>query len=297
MEKPQTTVTGRFAPSPTGRMHLGNLATALMSWLEARSRGGRWIVRIEDLDRERSRPQYARQLLDDLRWLGLEWDALTPPQSSRVAVYAGALETLRLKGLTYPCRCTRARLRVAGAPHATDAPAVYDGHCRPPGMPRVTPPPDTPANIRLYVPPGTVCTFDDMYRGPVTADTARECGDPVIRRADGMWAYQLAVSVDDALQGVTQVVRGDDLLLSTPWQIYIMQQLGLQPPQYGHIPLVRNARGVRLSKRDSPLSLEALRVSHTPAQVLGMTARALGLQPHSLPVALHTLLSDFQKKH
>ena len=223
-------VRGRFAPSPSGRMHLGNLFCALLSYLSVKSRGGEWILRIEDLDTARCRPEYARQVEEDLRWLGLAWDeggsAGGPDapyfQSQRTALYEAALARLRGMGLVYPCFCTRAQLHAASAPHREDGLTVYPGTCR--GL--------TPEDIarweaagrkgalRLRVPEETV-TFTDRHLGEVTEYLPTDCGDFLLRRSDGLFAYQLAVVVDDAAMGVTEVVRGADLLSSTPRQLLL----------------------------------------------------------------------------
>lgn len=297
-------VVGRFAPSPTGRMHLGNVYTALISWLAARSAGGRWILRIEDLDPQRSRTEYARQIEDDLHWLGLDWDEgglddRGPhgpySQSRRSHLYENALARLRATGLTYPCRCTRADLNASSAPHASDGRRIYPGTCRPAAVPpfqAVEPGTDRPAATRLYV-PDTPVAFTDAVFGPQTVDLARECGDFVLRRADGAWAYQLAVVVDDADMEVSQIVRGADLLASAAQQDYLRQILGLPPVQYAHLPLVCNAGGRRLSKRDPDLDMAHLRRDRTPQQIIGLAARLAGLNPAGRSVRPADLLADF----
>ncbi len=297
-------VVGRFAPSPTGRMHLGNVYTALISWLAARSAGGRWILRIEDLDPQRSRTEYARQIEDDLNWLGLDWDEgglddRGPhgpySQSRRSHLYENALARLRATGLTYPCRCTRADLNASSAPHASDGRRIYPGTCRPaavPPFPAVGPEAARPAATRLYV-PDTPVAFTDAVFGPQTVDVARECGDFVLRRADGAWAYQLAVVVDDADMEVSQIVRGADLLASAAQQDYLRRILGLPPVQYAHLPLVCNAGGRRLSKRDPDLDMAHLRRDRTPQQIIGLAARLAGLNPAGLSVRPADLLADF----
>lgn len=269
---------GRFAPSPTGRMHLGNVYAALMSYRSVKERGGRWILRIEDLDAQRSRMEYARQLEDDLLWLGLEWDeggidGIGPNgpycQSMRGEIYAEHLERLRALGVTYGCTCTRADLLASSAPHQEDGRVIYPGRCRPQGMPRLTEPPAGRHSTRLWVPDRTV-EFTDRTFGPQRVNLARDCGDFILRRSDGQWAYQLAVVVDDALMGVTEVVRGEDLLLSSAQQIYLYGLLGYTVPEFAHIPLKRNALGQRLAKRDKALSMEELRRRHTPQEVIAL---------------------------
>lgn len=271
-------VVGRFAPSPTGRMHLGNVYAALQSWLSVRRRGGRWILRIEDLDPGRSRREYAEQLEDDLRWLGLRWDegglegnGPSGPyvQSLRGEIYAAELERLRQTGLTYACTCTRADIMASSAPHLSDGRIVYGGRCRPAVMPCFDAEPPGRHALRLYVPDRTV-EFVDRTFGPQSVNLARECGDFVVRRSDGAWAYQFAVVVDDALMGVTEVVRGEDLLLSSAQQIYLYELLGLRVPEFAHIPLLRNEAGQRLAKRDAALNLAALRPANLPEAVARM---------------------------
>lgn len=292
-----TVPVGRFAPSPTGRMHLGNLYAALMSWLSVRRRGGRWILRIEDLDPQRSRLEYARQIEDDLRWLGLDWDeggvdsrGPNGPyvQSLRSDFYREALSQLDDTGLTYPCYCTRAELHAPSAPHASDGRFIYPGTCRPPHLTGRAIPNRKPST-RIIVPDRQI-TFTDLICGPQSVNLAREIGDFILRRADGAWAYQLAVVTDDALMGVTEVMRGDDLLTSAAQQIYLYELLGYQPPEFAHIPLILNEQGIRLSKRDTSLSMEALRASHTPQSLLGLLAHRAGLIPSPTPITLDNLL-------
>ena len=278
-------------------MHLGNLYAALMSWLSVRRRGGRWILRIEDLDPQRSRLEYARQIEDDLRWLGLDWDeggvdshGPNGPyvQSLRSDFYREALSQLDDTGLTYPCYCTRAELHAPSAPHASDGRFIYPGTCRPPHLTGRAIPNRKPST-RIIVPDRQI-TFTDLICGPQSVNLAREIGDFILRRADGAWAYQLAVVTDDALMGVTEVMRGDDLLTSAAQQIYLYELLGYQPPEFAHIPLILNEQGIRLSKRDTSLSMEALRASHTPQSLLGLLAHRAGLIPSPTPITLDNLL-------
>lgn len=269
--------TGRFAPSPSGRMHLGNIFAAYCSWRSARERGGRWILRIEDLDPQRSKLEHARWIEDDLAWLGLDWDegglTGTGPggpyrQSERGEFYENHLARLRAAGLTYRCRCRRADILATQAPHQSDGRVIYAGTCRPASAPPF--PPDYSAGAeRLYV-PDRVVEFSDRFFGPQQVNLSRECGDFVLRRADGAWAYQLAAVVDDAMMGVTEVVRGSDLLLSAAQQAYLFELLGYEVPEYAHIPLVCNAAGDRLSKRDASLSMESLRRRMTAPSLLGL---------------------------
>ena len=295
-------VRGRFAPSPSGRMHLGNLFCALLSYLSVKSRGGEWILRIEDLDTARCRLDYARQVEEDLRWLGLAWDeggsAGGPDapyfQSQRTALYEAALARLRGMGLVYPCFCTRAQLHAASAPHREDGLTVYPGTCR--GL--------TPEDIarreaagrkgalRLRVPEETV-TFTDGHLGEVTEYLPTDCGDFLLRRSDGLFAYQLAVVVDDAAKGVTEVVRGADLLSSTPRQLLLYELLGWEAPEFYHFPLLLSPDGRRLSKRDGDLGLGALRERYTPEEIIGKLAYLAGQNPGGGPRTPEALAEDF----
>lgn len=293
---------GRFAPSPTGRMHLGNMLTALVSWLSVRRAGGRWILRIEDLDPQRSRLEHALLIEDDLRWLGLDFDEggtadLGPSgpysQSRRGHIYESMFARLRATGMTYPCTCTRADIMATQAPHLSDGRVVYGGRCRPAVMPAFdTPSPERPAALRLAVTDERI-DFTDRVYGPQCIDLSRECGDFVVRRADGAWAYQFAVVVDDALMGVTEVVRGVDLLPSAAQQIYLYRLLGYRPPEWAHVPLVCNSDGRRLSKRDSSLSMAALRERHTPEELLGILGHLAGWLPEPRRATLSELLTRY----
>ncbi|MBP3638727.1 MAG: tRNA glutamyl-Q(34) synthetase GluQRS [Muribaculaceae bacterium] len=294
-------VKGRFAPSPTGRMHLGNVFSALISWLSARSRGGRWLLRIEDLDPQRSRTEYAMQIEDDLRWLGLDWDeggtadegdAGPYRQSLRGELYAAALERLRATGLTYPCTCRRADIMATQAPHQSDGRVIYAGTCRPASMPCVSAEPPVPHSTRIYVPDSEIC-FEDGVFGPQACNLAGQCGDFVLRRADGAWAYQLAVVVDDALMGVTEVVRGCDLMLSAAQQIYLYGLLGYEAPRFAHVPLLCAPDGRRLSKRDASLGMESMRRTHSPEEIIGLLAQLAGLREDAAPCTAASLLDSF----
>lgn len=277
-------------------MHLGNVYAALMSWLSAKSQGGTWLLRIEDLDPQRCRLDYARQLEDDLLWLGLEWDeggvdgkGTDGPyvQSQRGDIYAHYLRLLQERGMTYPCYCTRADIMATQAPHESDGRVVYAGTCR-----HLPPRPDVPASIRLCV-PDRVISFTDQAFGTQRTNLAQHCGDFILRRKDGAWAYQLAVVVDDALMGVTEVVRGEDLLLSTPQQIYLQELLGFPTPTYRHIPLLKNEAGQRLSKRDSSLDMSVLRQQHTPEELIGRLALRTGLITSYRPLSAQELLREY----
>ena len=245
---------GRFAPSPTGPLHLGSLVAAVGSWLFARSAGGRWLVRLEDLDAPRVVPGAAEEILEALRRYGLEWDGEPVRQSARIDLYEAALARLRAAGQVYDCGCSRAELRrSASAPDARDgSEPIYPGTCRG-GLAAGR----RARAVRFSLPPGLV-RFTDRVRGERAQDVAREVGDFVVRRADGPFAYQLAVVVDDAEQGVTQVVRGGDLLDSTARQIALQRALGLPTPEYAHLPLVLGPEGDKLGKRDGALPLPAL---------------------------------------
>lgn len=282
---------GRFAPSPSGRMHLGNVCSAMLAWLSARSGGGEIVLRIEDLDPARSRPEYAQAIMDDLRWLGLTWDRRSENQSRRGPAYEAALERLQQKGLLYPCYCTRDQLHAASAPHASDGRVIYAGTCR-----RLTPSQrlqqtKTPC-LRVMV-PDEIVAFTDGLQGPQTMNLRREWGDFILRRADGVAAYQLAVVVDDSFDGVTEVVRGRDLLSSTPAQLWLYRTLGLTPPKFYHVPMLLAPDGRRLSKRDRDLDLGALRRQYRPEALLGLLACCCGLRDTPEPVSARELAAEF----
>lgn len=284
-------IKGRFAPSPTGRMHLGNVFSALLSWLSAKSQEGTWLLRIEDIDPQRSRQEYAELIMDDLHWLGLDWDEGPYYQSERGDIYEHYLKQLTDNGLTYPCYCTRADILATQAPHESDGRVVYKGTCR-----NLAPGVKTgPAAIRMKVPSEGkgILSFTDGHYGMQTIDLTTHCGDFIVRRKDGAWAYQLAVVVDDALMGINEVVRGCDLLLSSPQQIYLAQQLGFAPPHFTHLPLLCNKQGQRLSKRDQSLDMAALRTSNTPEEIIGMLAHAAGLQQSNEPITAQELVGEF----
>lgn len=284
-------IKGRFAPSPTGRMHLGNVFSALLSWLSAKSQEGTWLLRIEDIDPQRSKQEYAELIMDDLHWLGLDWDEGPYYQSERGDIYEHYLKQLTDNGLTYPCYCTRADILATQAPHESDGRVVYKGTCR-----NLAPGVKTgPAAIRMKVPSEGkgILSFTDGHYGMQTIDLTTHCGDFIVRRKDGAWAYQLAVVVDDALMGINEVVRGCDLLLSSPQQIYLAQQLGFAPPHFTHLPLLCNKQGQRLSKRDQSLDMAALRTSNTPEEIIGMLAHAAGLQQSNEPITAQELIGEF----
>lgn len=294
--------TGRFAPTPSGRMHLGNLFSALIAWLSARACGGRIILRIEDLDQNRCRPEYARQMEQDLHFLGLDWDeggslgGTHGPynQRERTQWYQAQLEKLEEQGLVYPCFCTRAELHAAEAPHASDGEFIYNGRCRAlsPGEIKKRMEVRTPA-LRLLVPQETIC-FNDGHYGRVCQNLATECGDFILCRSDGVFAYQLAVVADDAAMGVTQVVRGRDLLSSAPRQLYLYRLLGFDPPEFYHVPLLLSADGRRLSKRERDLGLDALIARGFTAQdLIGRLAYLAGLLERPEPATARELIPLF----
>jgi len=270
----------RFAPSPTGDLHVGGAWTALASWVVARRAGGRCVLRIEDLDRPRVVPGAEARIEEDLRWLGLAWDEGPVRQSERSASYESAVATLAARGLVYPCDCSRAGIaRVAPAPHPGEE-AVYPGTCRARDPSREM---KRAPSLRVRV-PDAVVTYDDAIAGHVEQNLAREVGDFVLCRGDGVFAYQLAVVVDDGAAGITDVVRGADLVGSTPRQIWLMRELGAAPPRYAHVPLVVAGDGARLEKRHAGLAVRALRGEGVPAaRIVGRLAHGLGLAPTDAP--------------
>lgn len=270
-------VVGRFAPSPSGRMHLGNVWSALLAWLSVRSAGGEMVLRMEDLDPDRCRPEYVSQLREDLLWLGLDWDREQPQQSIRTEAYAATFQGLQDQGLVYPCYCSRGDLHAASAPHASDGRVIYAGTCRNLSQAERQSKNKPPA-WRLIAPDRDYA-FTDGLQGFFSENLSRECGDFIIRRADGVYAYQLAVVTDDAAGGITQVVRGRDLLESTPRQMYLYELLGQQTPEFCHVPLLLAPDGRRLSKRERDLDLGALRERHTPEEILGFLASMARLVP------------------
>ena len=284
-------------------MHLGNVFCALLSWLSAKSKGGEWVLRIEDLDPQRSKRDYALLLMDDLQWLGLPWDGEPVWQSQRGDIYEEYLQHLTNMGLTYPCYCTRADIMATQAPHETDGRVVYKGTCRPSAPSPLTPhrspltvsrSPLT-ATTRLIVPDCTI-PFTDGHYGKHDINLAEHCGDYIIRRKDGAWAYQLAVVVDDALMGVTEIVRGRDLLLSSPQQIHLRELLFPSPltVDFFHHPLLCNSEGQRLCKRDKSMDLGYLRgTGITPHEIIGKLAYLAGLTDTTTPITPSELLPLF----
>jgi glutamyl-Q tRNA(Asp) synthetase len=253
---------GRFAPSPTGPLHIGSLVAAVASFLDARAAGGRWLVRMEDLDRPRCEPGAADTILHQLEAYGLHWDGTVVHQSRRDDAYAAALAALQAVGAAYPCACTRSQL--AQAPRNHEGEIVYPGTCRN-GLAAGA----IARAWRVRV-PDAVLGFHDRIHGELTQNLARDVGDFIVRRADGLFAYQLAVVVDDAFQGITHVVRGADLLWNTPRQIHLQSLLGLSTPAYAHVPLVTNAAGQKLSKQTLAPSLPGTGRGAVLAQALAV---------------------------
>ncbi len=296
------TARGRFAPSPSGRMHLGNLLAALLAWLDVRSLGGAMVLRMEDLDPDRCRREYAGLLADDLNWLGLTWDegwdgsgaGMRWAQSARTAYYSEAFEKLDRMGLVYPCWCSRAERLAAAAPHSDGAESAPACRCRTlseaerKALERQG---RVPA-YRISAPDETV-EFTDGHYGPCRQNLLRESGDFILRRSDGVYAYQLAVTADDGAMGITRVVRGRDLLSSTPRQIWLHRLLGFEPPAYCHVPLLLSPDGRRLSKRERDLDMSALRKRFTPAELTGYLAYLAGLLPRPEPVTAAELVPLF----
>ena len=285
---------GRFAPTPSGRMHLGNVFAALIAWLSVRSRDGEMVLRMEDLDTQRTSAEFAEILRDDLRWLGLTWDRETPAQSRRSVVYDRYFEILREKGLLYPCYCTRSQLHSVNAPHLSDGTYVYPGTCR--NLTEGARAAFHRAPAWRVVVPDRVWTVEDKIQGTYRCNLATECGDMVVRRADGVYVYQLAVTVDDGEAGVTEVVRGMDLLSSAPRQMYLQELFGFAHPEYAHVPMLLAPDGRRLSKRDRDLDLGILRQRLTREELLGVLAFAAGLIDQEVSVSLKELTKEFSWK-
>ncbi len=287
----ETAPIGRFAPTPSGRMHLGNVFAGLIAWLSVKQRGGQMVLRMEDLDTQRTSREFAEILRDDLRWLGLSWDAETPPQSCRSPIYDEYFDLLEKKGLLYPCYCTRSQLHSVNAPHLSDGTYVYPGTCRNLTQAQQAAFDRNPA-WRVKV-PDKQWTFTDLLQGKTTQNLATDCGDMVVRRADGVYVYQLAVTVDDGLVGVTEVVRGVDLLSSASRQMYLQELFGFPHPTYGHVPLLLAPDGRRLSKRDMDLDLGKLRLHRKPEEILGSLAYTAGLVDRPQALSAAELLGEF----
>ena len=286
-----TAPVGRFAPTPSGRMHLGNVFAALIAWLSVKSREGAMVLRMEDLDTQRTKEEYAAVLREDLLWLGLTWDVETPPQSKRSAVYDAYFEKLQDLGLLYPCYCTRSQLHNVNAPHLSDGTPVYAGTCRNLTAEERAAFDRAPA-WRVLVPDKS-WTVEDKIQGTYTENLITDCGDFVVRRADGVYVYQLAVTVDDGEAGVTEVVRGRDLLSSAPRQMYLQELFGFSHPEYAHVPMLLAPDGRRLSKRDRDLDLGQLRQVMSAEKLLGSLAHSAGLLEKSTPISAKELAKEF----
>ena len=309
-----TKIIGRLAPSPTGFLHLGNAWAFFLAWLGARSRAGELILRMEDIDPLRSRPEYATAIMRDLQWLGLDWDGEVYFQSQRLAAYERAIADFADKGLIYPCYCTRKELReLASAPQmalpggqqqggrgggldgAGDLGAPYSGVCRTLSQAdraRLEAQGRRPCLRLLYSPQDVSIT--DLVQGECVFKSEDSGGDFALRRSDGVFAYQLAVCVDDAAMGITQVVRGCDILASTPRQIYLLGLLDGGIPQYAHVPLLLDQQGERLAKRHNSLRLETLRANGVaPEQIIGWLAWLAGLQDNTRPARPSEFLAGF----
>ena len=279
---------GRFAPTPSGRMHLGNVFAALIAWASVRSRDGEMVLRMEDLDTQRTSAQFGEILRQDLAWLGLDYDRETPPQSRRSDVYDMYFRRLEEQGLLYPCYCTRSQLHSVNAPHLSDGTYVYPGTCRN----LTAPPPDRKPAWRVMV-PDRVWQVEDLVQGHYEMNLADGCGDMVVRRADGVYVYQLAVTVDDGEAGVTEVVRGMDLLSSAPRQMYLQELFGFSHPVYGHVPMLLAPDGRRLSKRDRDLDLGELRKQVSPETLIGTLAFSAGLIDQPKTLSARELAAEF----
>ena len=283
-----TPVVGRFAPTPSGRMHLGNVFAALIAWASVRSRSGEMVLRMEDLDTQRTSAEFGEILRQDLNWLGLDYDRETPPQSQRSDVYDRYFARLEEMGLLYPCYCTRSQLHSVNAPHLSDGTYVYPGTCRN----LQTPPPNRKPAWRVRV-SDKLWQVEDLVQGHYELNLATDCGDMVVRRADGVYVYQLAVTVDDGEAGVTEVVRGMDLLSSAPRQMYLQELFGFPHPAYGHVPMLLAPDGRRLSKRDKDLDLGELRRHVSPETLIGTLAYSAGLIDQKTSLSARELAAEF----
>lgn len=272
---------------------MGNIYAALISWLSAKKDGGAWLLRIEDLDKQRCKREWASRLMDDLLWLGLKWDEGPIFQSERDSIYQKYFRALEERGLVYDCFCRRADLLAASAPHASDGTPIYAGTCRDlsaADRERLLKERSPAKRIRL---PDRESIFIDGHYGPQKCKLARDAGDFIIRRADGNFSYQLAVTVDDALMGVTQVARGRDLLASTHQQLFLYEALGLAAPQFLHFPLLVDKEGRRLSKRDKDLDMGYLRTRFSPQEIIGKLMFLCGMSPACKPMDLQEAAAIF----
>lgn len=299
-------IRGRYAPSPTGDLHLGNLRTALLAWLFSRCLDGQFVLRVEDLDRPRTRAGATERMLADLRWLGLDWDEgpdCSGPyapytQSERIDIYRHYLHQLQEHGLVYPCYCSRAEIaHAASAPQQGDSTSRYPGTCRTltAVQRRAFEQSGRSASLRFRVDDERVVTFTDQLAGPITQYVQQVVGDFILYRADGIFAYQFAVVVDDALMQINQVVRGLDLLSSTPRQLLLYEALGFPIPIFAHVPLMRDVQGQRLAKRIQSMGLEPLRTGGmTPEQIVGQLAASCGLVTMGTTIPPKELASAFR---
>lgn len=293
-------IRGRFAPSPSGYMHIGNLLSMLLAWLDARHQNGELVFRMEDLDPARSREEYAQAMADDLRWLGLDWDEGYPQpafcQSRRSGIYEEAFEALKARDLVYPCYCSRAERLAASAPHPGEQhrePGCRCAHLSPKER-RVMEQQGRRPAWKIRVPDRTIRITDEHY-GPLEQNLAQDVGDFIVRRSDGVFAYQLAVTLDDALMGVNRVVRGRDLLESSPRQAWLMELWGAPVPVYAHGPLILFDRR-KMSKRLGDLSTKELRKHHRPEELVGEMAFWLGLTDRQEAISARELLPHFDWK-
>ena len=294
MNNLSTTPVGRFAPTPSGRMHLGNVFAALIAWLSVKSRGGHLVLRMEDLDTQRTSDEFAAQIRADLQWLGLTWDLETAPQSQRSAVYDEYFAKLEAMGLLYPCFCTRSQLHNVNAPHLSDGTYVYPGTCR--NLTAAEKAAFGRAPSWRVTVPDKLWTVNDLAQGTSPENLATDCGDFVVRRADGVYVYQLAVTVDDGEAGVTEVVRGMDLLSSAPRQMYLQELFGFPHPEYGHVPMLLAPDGRRLSKRDKDMDLGFLQNHTTAEALLGLLGHACGILPKQESISAKELAGEFSWK-
>ena len=296
-------IVGRYAPSPTGPLHSGNLRTALLCWLQVRLAGGKFILRIDDLDQPRNKAGSLENIIEDLKWLGIDWDigpgissiSTEYQQSQRTSLYNDAFESLAKAQLIYPCSCSRKDIALAAsAPHADDNPGIYPGTCRP----RINKIKSTVAKTgstnhawRFTVTNQTI-EFIDQLRGRYSQQLESAVGDFVVKRKDGLFAYQLATVVDDGLMGVTDVVRGTDLIDSAPRQIALFKALGFSPPRFWHVPLMTDDRGNKMSKREGSESVcQWRRQGKTAEQLVGHMASSAGLIDHNKAISCEDLLN------
>jgi len=307
VRKMQDLIRGRYAPSPTGDLHMGNLRTALLAWLFARCAGGQFVLRIEDLDRPRVHPGATERMLYDLRWLGLDWDEgpdrggpYAPyTQSERQVIYTSYLQRLADKGLIYPCYCSRAEIaRAASAPQGDEGPR-YPGTCRnlTQAQCRLHEANKRRPSLRFRVDDERIVSFTDLLAGPLEQQVHQTIGDFIVCRADGIFAYQFAVVVDDALMRINQVVRGADLLQSTPRQVLLYEALEYPVPTFAHVPLLLDEHGKRFSKRIQSAGLEPLRAAGaTPAQVVGLLSADCGLVEKGEQLTASELAQQYNQK-